>query len=67
MTHTALQPRLCAAADLLRELSADLNVAATRIDAQPQGYSDAYRLIVVARDVSALAYRLDAVAREVRG
>jgi hypothetical protein len=53
MTHTALQPRLCA--------------AATRIDAQPQGYSDAYRLIVLARDVSELAYRLDAVAREVRG
>ncbi len=62
----SLKSRLLAAAVQMRDLATDLNAQATLADAQPMGYSDAYRMIVAARDLGALAHRLDACAREMQ-
>lgn len=56
--------RLHAVAETMRDLAADLNAQATLADAKPLGYSDAFRLIVLARDLGSVAYRLAAAARE---
>ena len=63
MSGTDLKPRMLALAESMRDLAADLDGHATLADARPDGYADAYRAIVTARELGALAQKLASAAR----
>jgi hypothetical protein len=54
---------MLALAESMRALAADLDGHATLADARPDGYADAYRAIVTARDLGALAQKMSVAAR----
>ena len=63
MTAAPIKPRMLALAEWMRDLAADLDGHATLADARPDGYADAYRAIVTARELGALAQKLASAAR----
>ena len=60
----SINERLLEASATMRQLAVDLDAMGTDAEKRPDGYADAFRLIVLARDLGSVALRLAAAARE---